>query len=62
MEKLYDTKAEIVKGVSKNGNTYYGMLVYLTKDYPMFTILQNADRELVRNMESNLPKKEEKNV
>lgn len=59
MEKIYETKAEIVKGVSKSGNTYYGMLVYLTKDYPMFSILQNADRELVKNMEMNLTSKKD---
>lgn len=62
MEKIYDTKAEIVKGVSKSGNTYYGMRVYLTKDYANFTILQNADAELVKNMESNLLNKEKENV
>ena len=62
MNILYETKAEIVKGTSKSGNTYYAMKVYLTKDYATFTILQNADKELVKNMENNLTKKDKENV
>lgn len=62
MEKIYDTKAEIVKGVSKSGNEYYGMKVYLNKDYANFTILQNADAELVKMVEKSLTPKEKENV
>lgn len=62
MNILYETKAEIVKGTSKNGNTYYAMKVYITKDYSTFTILQNADKELVKNMELNLTTKDSTNV
>lgn len=58
MNILYETKAEIVKGTSKSGNTFYAMKVYITKDYANFTLLQNADAELVKNMEQNLSKKE----
>lgn len=54
MNILYETKAEIVKGTSKSGNDYYAMKVWLTKDYASFIVLQNADRELVKNMENNL--------
>lgn len=56
MEVIYETKAEIVKGTSKSGNTYYGMMVALTSDYKTFIILQNADKELVKQMEVNLSK------
>lgn len=59
MNVLYETKAEIVKGTSKSGNEYYGLLVALTKDYKYFTILQNADRELVRQIEVSLKPKNE---
>lgn len=59
MNILYETKAEIVKGTSKSGNDYYAVKVWLTKDYAMFTVLQNADRELVKNMENNLATKKE---
>lgn len=58
MNILYETKAEIVKGTSKSGNEYYAMKVYITKDYSTFTILQNADKELVKNMENNLALKD----
>lgn len=61
MEKIYDTKAEIVKGTSKSGNPYYGMKVYLTNTYASFTILQNADEELVKTMERDLTKNNNKN-
>lgn len=56
MEVIYESKAEIVKGTSKNGNEYYGMMVALTKDYKTFIILQNADKELVKQMELSLSK------
>lgn len=59
MNILYETKAEIVKGTSKAGNTFYAVKVYLTKDYANFTLLQNADAELVKNMEQNLSKKQD---
>ena len=62
MNIIYETKAEIVKGVSKSGNTFYAMKVYITKDYASFTLLQNADAELVKNMERNLDSKKEQNV
>lgn len=59
MNILYETKAEIVKGTSKAGNTFYAMKVYITKDYANFVLLQNADAELVKNMEQNLSKKQD---
>lgn len=60
MNILYETKAEIVKGTSsKSGNEYYAVKVWLTKDYAMFNVLQNADRELVKNMENNLATKKQ---
>lgn len=58
MQTLYETKAEIIKGVSKSGNDYYAMKVWLTKDYAQFTVLQNADKALVQSMEKDLNKKE----
>lgn len=58
MNILYETKAEVVKGVSKAGNDFYALKVYLTKDYATFILLQNADKELVKNMEQNLSKKQ----
>lgn len=54
MNILFETKAEIVKGVSKSGNDFYAIKVYLTKDYAKFDLLQNADLELVKSMEKNL--------
>lgn len=54
MEVIYESKAEIVKGTSKSGNTYYGLMVALTNEYKSFIILQNADRELVKQMELSL--------
>lgn len=48
MKDLIETKAMIVSGTSKSGNTYYGVKVWLTKEYATFIILQNGDRELVR--------------
>ena len=33
MNILYETKAEIVKGVSKKGNDYYAIKVWLTKSF-----------------------------
>lgn len=48
MKELVETKAVIVTGKSKSGNTYYGLKVWLTKDYATFIILQNGDKELVR--------------
>lgn len=59
MNILYETKAEIVKGTSKSGNTFYAMKVYITNNYANFTLLQNADAELVKNMEQNLSKKQD---
>ena len=56
MEVIYESKAEIVKGTSKSGNEYYGLMVALTKDYKTFIMLQNADRELVKQMELSLSK------
>lgn len=61
MNILYETKAEIVKGVSKSGNDYYAVKVYLTKDYAKFDVLQNADKELVKSMENNLTTNKPKN-
>lgn len=58
MNILYETKAEVVKGISKAGNDFYALKVYLTKDYATFILLQNADKELVKNMEQNLSKKQ----
>lgn len=57
MNILYETKAEVVKGTSKAGNDFYALKVYLTKDYASFILLQNADKELVKNMEQNLSNK-----
>lgn len=59
MNILYETKAEIVKGTSKAGNIFYAMKVYITNDYANFVLLQNADAELVKNMEQNLSKKQD---
>lgn len=61
MNILYETKAEIVKGVSKSGNDYYAVKVYLTNDYAKFDVLQNADKELVKSMENNLTSNKPKN-
>lgn len=60
MKQLYETKAYIVKGTSKSGNIYYALKVQLTKDYQTFTILQNADKELVKQIENTLSKKDDK--
>lgn len=54
MKVIYESKAEIVKGESKQGNEFYGVLVALNENYKYFTLLQNADRELVRQMELKL--------
>ena len=53
MNILAQTKAEIIKGKSKAGNDYYALKVWLTKDYATFIVLQNADRELVKNTLDN---------
>lgn len=53
MNILAQTKAEIIKGKSKTGNDYYALKVWLTKDYATFIVLQNADRELVKNTLDN---------
>lgn len=60
MDTLYETKAYIVKGTSKSGNTYYAVKVQITKDYQTFTLLQNADKELVKQIENTLNKKDDK--
>lgn len=48
MNILAETKAQIIKGKSKSGKDYYAVKVWLTTDYTMFTILENADKELVK--------------
>lgn len=48
MKDLVNTKAVIVKGTSKAGNTYYAVKVWLTESYAYFKVLENADKELVR--------------
>ena len=59
MNILAETKATIIKGKSKSGNDYYAIKVYLTKDYATFIILQNADRELVKNTLDKQPEVQE---
>lgn len=60
MNILAETKAQIIKGKSKSNNDYYALKVWLTKDYATFIILQNADRELVKNtLDSKQPEVQE---
>ena len=55
MKELVETKAVIVKGTSKSGNTFYGVKIWITKDYATLVLLQNGDRELVREKYDNNP-------
>lgn len=48
MNVLTEIKCEIVKGVSKSGNDYYALKVWITPEYTSLIILQNADKELVK--------------
>lgn len=48
MKELIETKAIIVTGKSKAGNTYYGLKVWITPTYATFKILDNGDAELVK--------------
>ena len=59
MKELVETKAIIVTGKSKSGNTYYGLKIWLTKDYATLVLLQNGDRELVREKYDNNPNLED---
>ena len=48
MKDLVETKAMIIKGTSKSGNTFYGLKVWITPTYATFILLKNGDSELVR--------------
>ena len=60
MKELVETKAVIVTGTSKSGNVFYGVKIWITPTYATLVLLQNGDKELVRekydnnsNLESN---------